>query len=250
MLKMDMLQNETLAIILAAGKGTRMKSDLPKVLHCINGKPLLHYVLQASKQSVTASNTYIIVGHQAKLVQNTFPDELSLNFVEQTEQLGTGHAVMQAIPYLQNRVGQVLILCGDTPLLTADTLKKLIAKQKESQAGAIVLTADLADPKHYGRIIRSADDEILAIREYRDCSPAEQQIKEINSGVYCFDVESLIFALQKLTTDNDQNEYYLTDTLEILNNNGKIVKAFKTDTADEIAGINTIEELQEAEKAM
>lgn len=245
-----MLQNETLAIILAAGKGTRMKSDLPKVLHCINGHPLLYYVLQASQYSVAKSNTFIIVGHQAEAVKRTFQSESSLNYVEQTEQLGTGHAVMQAIPHLQNRVGQVLILCGDTPLITAGTILKLVAKQKQSQAGAAVLTADLTDPKHYGRIIRSSNDEILAIREYRDCSPAEKLVNEINSGVYCFDIQALIVALEKLTPNNDQNEYYLTDTLEILRNSGKSIQALKTNNPEEISGINTVEELHQAEQAM
>jgi len=245
-----MQTDQTIAVILAAGKGTRMKSNLPKVLHTIQGIPLLDYVLRAVKKIANLQPIYVIVGHQADQVKQTFKHHADLRFVEQTEQLGTGHAVMQAAPYLKNKTGRVLLLCGDTPLLTSQTLENLIYTQKSSQASAVVLTADYEDPGHYGRILRAEDGDVRAIREYRDCTEAEREIKEINAGVYCFDLQDCLFALQHLQTNNDQHEYYLTDTLEILRKNGKIIKAFKTDHPEEIQGINTIQELEEIAKSV
>ncbi|MFH1429361.1 MAG: NTP transferase domain-containing protein [Candidatus Margulisiibacteriota bacterium] len=245
-----MSNNKQIAIVLAAGKGTRMKSDLPKVLHTINGHPLLQYVLDAISQAHGFNDIYVIVGHRAELVIKEFSSQKELTFVEQKEQLGTGHAVMQACPHLQNTSGSVVILCGDTPLLTSKTIASMIDYQKETKAAVVVLTADLNDPAHYGRIIRTHNGDVLAIREFRDCTEPEKQIKEINSGVYCFDIQKLLFALDHLTSDNDQKEFYLTDTLEILKANGNTIKAIKANTPQEISGINTLDELKEIEGIM
>ncbi|MFC1478296.1 NTP transferase domain-containing protein [Candidatus Margulisiibacteriota bacterium] len=243
-----MSNDKQIAIVLAAGKGTRMKSDLPKVLHTINGAPLLQYVLDSINSIQGFDDIYVIVGHKAELVIREFTKQEHLTFIEQKEQLGTGHAVMHVCPYLQNISGNVVVLCGDTPLLTSQTISSLISFQKETKAAAVVLTADLDDPAHYGRIIRDHNGNVLAIREFRDCTEPEKQIKEINSGVFCFDIQQLLFALDRLTSDNDQKEFYLTDTLEILKANGKTIKAVKTDDPQEISGINTVTELKETEE--
>ena len=243
-----MPNDQIIAIILAAGKGTRMKSDLPKVLHEIHNRPLLQYVISATQKIKNLNRIITIVGHQSDLVKKTFKHTKELQFVEQNEQLGTGHAVMQASPLLENSGGQVLVLCGDTPILTGKTLQNIVDYHKNTKSSAVVLTADLDKPMHYGRIIRSTEDNVLAIREFRDCSEPEKQIKEINSGVYCFNINDLLEALQNLTTDNKQKEYYLTDTLEILSKKGKTIKALKTNNPLEITGINTVEELETVSK--
>ncbi|MFC1596030.1 NTP transferase domain-containing protein [Candidatus Margulisiibacteriota bacterium] len=240
-----MENTQNIALILAAGKGTRMKSDLPKVLHTIHGTPLLQFVLNTTRKIPGLTNIFIVIGHQAENIRKAFNDQPNLTFIEQLQQLGTGHAVMQAESYLQGLTGSVLILCGDTPLLSDKTLIRLLKHQQETKAAAVVLTADLDDPGHYGRIIRSHDDEVLAIREYRDCTEQEKNIKEINSGVFCFDIQELLATLKHLSTDNDQNEYYLTDTLEILNSQDKHIKAVKTADPNEIIGINSKAELDE-----
>lgn len=231
------------AVVLAAGKGTRMKSDLPKVLHEIAGKPLLGHVLDTVR-AVGIDHTVVVVGHKAELVQETCGGA-DLAFVRQEPQLGTGHAVQMAVPELRPG-GYTVVLAGDVPLLRASTLEKLIAGTIESRAAAVVLTCLVPDAGAYGRIVKNAAGEVQKIVEARDATAAELAIGEYNTGVFCFQTEQLIEALGSLTTDNEQGEYYLTDTVAYLVGKGRSVTAVVTRDPDEVVGINTVAELAAA----
>jgi len=233
-------------IIMAAGKGTRMHSDLPKVLHKANGKPLVEYVLDTSN-ALDPEKIVLIIGHQAEMVKEATAD-FKVIAALQEPQLGTGHAVMQANNALRNFEGEVLILSGDAPLVTLNSLQQLIAFHRAQNAVATVLTADLADPSGYGRVIRhNNSDIVLKIVEHKDATEEERAVREINSGIYLFNTPVLFQALGEITTNNAQNEYYLTDVFGICFKSGKRVCAFKTENPDEIVGINTPEQLREAE---
>lgn len=236
-------------IIMAAGKGTRMKSDMAKVLHEANGRPIVEYVLDKSV-SLKPEKIVLIVGHQAEKVKKataTFPVEWAL----QEPQLGTGHAVMQAENALKGFTGDILILSGDAPMVRQTTLESLLESHRKENAAATVLSAELGDPSGYGRIIRHGDGgSVLKIVEHKDASGEELAVKEINSGVYVFRAGILFDALQSITNDNAQAEYYLTDVFSICFRKGLKVSAFKTGDADEIKGINTREQLLEAEKLL
>ncbi|NTV66115.1 MAG: NTP transferase domain-containing protein [Chlorobaculum sp.] len=236
-------------VIMAAGKGTRMQSDLPKVLHEANGKPLVAYVIEKS-QALDPEKIVLIVGHQADLVRQataSFPVEYAL----QQPQLGTGHAVMQSEPFLKEFEGEVIILSGDAPLFTARTLRELIGFHRSRQAVATVLTAEMEDPAGYGRIIRNGGgEEVLKIVEHKDATEEERVVNEINSGVYVFNSAELFSALHGITNQNAQGEYYLTDVFGICFGKGKKVCAFKVADANEIRGINTLEQLKEAEQLL
>lgn len=233
-------------IVLAAGKGVRMKSDLPKVFHEILGEPMLTYVLETVKK-LNPSQTYVVVGHKRDLIMDYYKD-WKLKFVIQEEQLGTGHAVMQAKSHLENFSGTVLVLAGDVPLLSEKTLKKLVDSHLKNKAAATDLTAVLDDAGNYGRIIRSEKGEILKIVEKKDASLEELKIKEINTGTFCFDKAALFKALAEVRAENAQEEYYLTDTLEILRKKNLPVFAFRAEDPSETLGVNTREELISIEK--
>jgi bifunctional UDP-N-acetylglucosamine pyrophosphorylase/glucosamine-1-phosphate N-acetyltransferase len=233
-------------IILAAGKGTRMKSDLPKVFHEILGEPMLTYVLQ-SVEELKPTKTLLVVGHKRDLIMDYYK-EWPLKFVIQDEQLGTGHAVMQAKPFLEDFTGTVLILAGDVPLLAAKTLKELLAFHHQNKAAATDLTAILPDAGNYGRIVRGTKGEIQKIVEKKDATEEELRIKEINTGTFCFEKEALFWALAQVKPNNAQQEYYLTDTLEILHQAGRPIMAWTVKDPLETLGINTKEELIEIEK--
>ena len=217
------------SVILAAGMGTRMKSKMPKVLHKVCGKPLSKWVIDASK-AAGADKVCAVVGHKA--------------------QKGTGHAVMQAIDVIKNSKGEVVILNGDTPLITAETINKAIEYHKNNGNQATVITAILDDATGYGRIVRDNDGSVLKIVEQKDASKEEKKINEVNSGMYVFDAQSLVYALDKITPNNAQGEYYLTDTLEILLSAGKKIGGYAISDNDEIRGINDRVQLNEAEKIM
>jgi UDP-N-acetylglucosamine diphosphorylase/glucosamine-1-phosphate N-acetyltransferase len=239
---------EALAVILAAGKGVRMKSDIPKVMHKILGRPMLSFVIDAVKES-GISRVLLVVGYMSEMVKDHFKGS-DVTFVEQKERLGTGHAVMQAEPYLKDFLGTVVVLAGDMPLISSKTIKGLLAHHSLNNAKATVLTAKVAEPFGYGRIVRGERARVLRIVEERDAESDEKKIKEINSGVYCFECSALLAALKEIKPENDQKEYYLTDTIEILNKKGLPVFAFTCDDPQEAIGVNTKEELLNVEKIL
>ena len=232
------------SVILAAGMGTRMKSKMPKVLHKVCGKPLSKWVIDAS-EAAGADKVCAVVGHKAETVKEVLGDVCE--FALQAEQKGTGHAVMQAIDVIKNSKGEVVILNGDTPLITAETINKAIEYHKNNGNQATVITAILDDATGYGR---DNDGSVLKIVEQKDASKEEKKINEVNSGMYVFDAQSLVYALDKITPNNAQGEYYLTDTLEILLSAGKKIGGYAISDNDEIRGINDRVQLNEAEKIM
>ena len=235
------------AIILAAGKGTRMKSDLPKVLHKVAGISMLEHVFR-SVNAIDPEKTVTVVGHKAELVEQVLAGQT--DFVRQTEQLGTGHAVMMAEPVLENLTGQTLVIAGDTPLITGESLKNLIDFHINHKNVATILTAEADNPFGYGRIVRNQHDEVLKIVEQKDASDFEQQIKEINTGTYVFDNARLFEALKNINTNNAQGEYYITDVIGIFRENGEKVGAYTLKDFDESLGVNDRVALATAEGIM
>ena len=235
------------AIILAAGKGTRMKSDLPKVLHKVAGISMLEHVFR-SVNAIDPEKTVTVVGHKAELVEQVLAGQT--DFVRQTEQLGTGHAVMMAEPVLENLTGQTLVIAGDTPLITGESLKNLIVFHINHKNVATILTAEADNPFGYGRIVRNQHDEVLKIVEQKDASDFEQQIKEINTGTYVFDNARLFEALKNINTNNAQGEYYITDVIGIFRENGEKVGAYTLKDFDESLGVNDRVALATAEGIM
>ncbi len=223
------------SIILAAGQGTRMKSKLPKVLHPLLGRPMLQYIVDAANK-VGASRTIVVVGFEGQQVIDTIGPKLE--YVWQKEQKGTGHAVMMARDILSTLTGDLLILYGDTPLLRAETIKDLVDAKRTRQAVAAVLTTEVKNAAGFGRIIRGGDGNITAIVEDKDASPAQKEIKEVNTGVYCFDIPHLLEALSEITPRNAQGEYYLTDVIKIFVEKGLKVTGWVTDAAEEVMGPN------------
>jgi UDP-N-acetylglucosamine diphosphorylase/glucosamine-1-phosphate N-acetyltransferase len=232
------------ALILAAGKGTRMKSDLAKVLHVLEGKPLLHYSLVAARKA-EADKIVVIIGHQAQKVREEFADA-GVVFVEQMPQIGTGHAVMQAKDLLAGYSGLTVILCGDVPLLKPETIKSLIEKHIAAKVKLTVLTTYPNNIKGYGRVVKDSAGNIRKIVEERDATEEEKKIGEINTGIYCADTTFLFAALEKIKNNNDQKEYYLTDIVEIAGHEGLNVQAHVAADYIEVMGINTIEQLEQA----
>ena len=241
-------KNECAAIVLAAGLGKRMHSDLAKVLHEALGKPLLDYVLEAVA-GAGVRRVVVVVGHQAERVQKAFVSA-ELIWALQVPQLGTGHAVQQAEPHFQGYDGDVLVLCGDTPLLTAATLRELARAHRASGAAATVLTAEVDDPQGYGRILRGPDGDVRGIVEEKDATPAERAVREINSGLYIFAAPALFEALHKVGADNSQREYYLTDTLAILRGAGQRIGAYRCRDPREVLGVNDPSQLRDAERIL
>ena len=233
------------AVILAAGKGTRMKSELPKVLHQIGHKPMIRYILE-KVEAIGINEISIVVGHKADEVEDALGEKYL--YAVQEPQLGTGHALQQAIPVLSSECSAVLVLCGDTPLLTQQTLQKLIDHFELSKADCTVMSTILNDGGNYGRIIRDTNDEVSAIVEARDASASQLDIREINSGVYCFDTAALNQVIHQLRPDNDQGEYYLTDIISSIRELRGKVNVFICDDPREIMGINDRAQLAEASK--
>ena len=235
------------AVILAAGKGTRMKSDLPKVLHKVAGISMLEHVFR-SVSAIEPEKTVTVIGHKAELVEQVLAGQTE--FVRQTEQLGTGHAVMMAEPVLENLTGQTLVIAGDTPLITGESLKNLIDFHINHKNVATILTAEADNPFGYGRIVRNQHGEVIKIVEQKDASDFEQQIKEINTGTYVFDNARLFEALKNINTNNAQGEYYITDLIGIFRENGEKVGAYTLKDFDESLGVNDRVALATAESIM
>ena len=237
------------SVILAAGKGTRMKSNLPKVLHEILGKALVGYVLDSVKH-ITNEN-FVIVGHHAEEVEKYVISHYeNAKTVLQSPQLGTGHAVSMICPMLENYSGQVLILCGDTPLITEDTLKKFVEYHKESKSDITVMSAIFENPTNYGRIIRDTDNSLKCIVEEKDATLEQKAIKEVNAGIYCINWAKVKSAFSQLTSNNAQGEYYLTDIIEWGKKNGLSVNAYIMENNIETFGINSRVQLAEALKLL
>ena len=234
------------AVILAAGKGTRMESDLPKVIHTIDQKPMVEYVIDAVKEA-GIQQICLIVGYKAEEVKNAVTSDVS--YAYQEEQLGTGHAVKCAKDFIGEQ-GQVLVLCGDTPLITGKTLKSAMDYHTESQNKMTVISAMVEDPTGYGRIIRDENGNFVKNVEHKDATEEERKSKEVNSGMYIFDAKDLQDALTKINNQNAQGEYYLPDTLEIIKKEGGKVGAYILEDSDEMAGVNTKVQLEEAAKIM
>ncbi|MDD6133353.1 MAG: bifunctional UDP-N-acetylglucosamine diphosphorylase/glucosamine-1-phosphate N-acetyltransferase GlmU [Selenomonadaceae bacterium] len=239
--------SDLVTVILAAGKGTRMKSKLPKVLHKAAGKSMVQHVIDAAK-AAGAKRNIVVTGFGGDMVREAIGDQAE--FAQQKEQLGTGHAVMQTADLLKDETGTVMVLCGDTPLLTGDLLKKLFDSHVEAKAKATVLTAIMPDATGYGRIIRTADGSVQKIVEHKDATEEERQVKEVNSGIYCFEAKALFESLKKVTNDNAQGEYYLPDVLEILQKQGEKIWAVAADDYESTLGINSRQQLAGAEKIL
>jgi bifunctional UDP-N-acetylglucosamine pyrophosphorylase/glucosamine-1-phosphate N-acetyltransferase len=222
-------------VILAAGKGTRMKSSRPKVLHGLAGRPIIDHVLRTA-EALRAESTTVVIGHGADDVRAALAGR-PLSFVVQSPQLGTGHALLQAEPVLAGKSGTVLLLYGDVPLLQANTLSRLLDHHRARKAAATILTTDLSEPYGYGRVAR--------IVEERDASGDERKITEINSGIYAFDLAPLFGSLQQLATDNSQGEYYLTDLVAMYRQRGLAVDTLNLDSPGELRGVNSRADLSE-----
>jgi bifunctional UDP-N-acetylglucosamine pyrophosphorylase/glucosamine-1-phosphate N-acetyltransferase len=235
------------AVVLAAGQGTRMKSKLYKVLHPVCGKPMVQHVVD-TLASMRVEDVVVVVGHGADAVRATLGERVT--YALQAEQLGTAHAVLQAVPFLEEKQGTTFILYGDTPLLSAQTLTSLLHYHEQQQAAATVLTAVFSDPTGYGRIVRNDAGEVLRIVEHKDATPGERAIREINTGIYCFDNQKLLQALKQVKNDNAQGEYYVTDCIGILREAGEKVTAFEAADPEETMGVNDRVQLSAAEAYM
>ena len=235
------------AIILAAGEGKRMKSNTPKVMHKVCGKEMINHVIDVMR-SADIEMVDVVIGKGAEEVKKGTVGR-KINYSLQEEQLGTGHAVMCANEFLKGKSGTVAIFVGDGPLITESTVRQLLNYHEKGDFKATILTSIMEEPAKYGRIIRNENEEVKKIVEFKDCSEAELLIKEINSGMYCFDIEELLNGLDRLNNNNAQEEYYLTDVIGILKNQGFKVGAFDV-PADEIAAVNSKVELADAQAIM
>ena len=238
-----------IAVVLAAGQGVRMKSDKAKVLHELCGRPMLAFVLDAMR-AAGVSEQIVVVGHGADAVKSAFAGYPSVRWALQTERKGTGHAVMMTEPELAGFEGDVVVVCGDNPLLLGETVAKVLATHRASGAACTVVTADAPNPTGYGRIVRAADGTVARIVEEKDASPDVKKIREINSGNYVFDARSLFEALKHVTADNAQKEYLLTDVVAVLRRAGKKVMSHRAADPTEVLGVNTLDQLAEAEKIL
>lgn len=231
-------------VILAAGKGTRMKSDLPKVLHPILGKPMIHYALSAAQKAADRTPV-LVIGHQAERIETALVNQ-DCEFAYQKEQLGTGHAVLQTKNLLQGKTELVLVTYGDMPAVRASTLQQLVDTQRKNNRGPVtMLTVTVEDPRGFGRVVRDDQGAVAAVVEDADASPAQREIRELNAGMYCFDAVWLWDALEKLTL-SPQGEYYLTDLIASAVNENLAVSAVSTDDRRELIGINNRVHLAEA----
>ncbi|MFQ6614622.1 MAG: NTP transferase domain-containing protein [Fidelibacterota bacterium] len=237
------MKNPLIVAILAAGKGTRMKSDLPKVLHPVGGEPMICHVIKLALK-IGADRVIAIIGHQKDRVIDTIRDT-GAEWVIQEPQLGTGHAVQQVEPLIDGKNSDLLVLSGDVPLLREQTLNRLMQTHRRSGAAATLLTARFPDPTGYGRILRNAGKGLRRIVEDKDCSPEEAAIHEINAGIYVFRTGPLFAALKSVNNQNAQGEYYLPDTLPILISRGYQVGLEVLQDPLEIQGVNTPQQLKE-----
>jgi bifunctional UDP-N-acetylglucosamine pyrophosphorylase/glucosamine-1-phosphate N-acetyltransferase len=241
--------SETLAIILAAGKGTRMKSDLPKVLCQVCGRPMVHFVLDAL-EAAGVRKKVVVVGYRADDVRKELAGRQGVAFAEQTEQLGTGHAVMMCRKELEKHQGKVIVLAGDSPLAQTDSLRAVLAEFDRVRPACLLGTLHKSDPTGLGRIVRDQAGEFVGIVEDKDATPEQKQITEVNMSTYVFDCRELLHALDKLDNNNRQREFYLTDCPSILRREGKTIRALPVLKPCEALSINTVDELKVVEAEM
>ncbi|MCG8684317.1 MAG: NTP transferase domain-containing protein [Desulfobacterales bacterium] len=233
-------------IILAAGKGTRMKSDLAKVLHPVAGKSMILHVVECA-MAVAPDHLHVIVGHQADMVKSEVSKNFSVYFAIQEALLGTGDAVRSALPGLAESIRHVLVLCGDVPLIRKKTIRNLVKGHKASGVHLSVLAVNVPEPKGYGRIIQGQEGTLLAIREEADATEGEKNINLVNSGIYCFDRDFLESGIKLIGNDNNQDEYYLTDLVEIAVSKGLKTRVEIMENPNEVIGVNTLTDLEKAE---
>ena len=229
------------ALILAAGEGKRMQSDKAKVIHELCGKAMIEWVYEAARDA-GVDKCVAIVGHKAEQVREYMGDRIE--YVLQEQRLGTGHAVRQAYSYYSSGEGYTLVLCGDAPLISSSTISNAIEYLKNGGYQAVVISADIQNPFGYGRIIRNDEGDFKKIVEHRDAGECERAVKEINSGMYVFSSKELAEVIKLLTNNNDQKEYYLTDTLEIMLSKDYKVGVYKAADSDEVLGVNDRQQLQ------
>ena len=240
------LNGPVAVIILAAGLGTRMKSNRAKVLHKLMGRPMILYVVETARQ-IAEANITLVVGHQAAEVRKIVSESMDVTYAYQDQQLGTAHAVNTALPFIPNETHEIIILYGDVPLLTPRTVRHLLKDHHIAKRDMTVLGIEMKNPTGYGRILQDEQGKVLRIVEEADASPEQKKVQSVNIGMYCIKKKCLIGTLRKVSVDNAQGEYYLTDIIEIGNRMGKTIGAVFCDDADEVVGINTWEELAAAE---
>lgn len=240
---------ERIAIILAAGQSTRMNTKMPKVLHEVCGRPMLEWVLDACRNAGVQKHI-VVVGYGKEQIMERFAGQADVEFVEQAQQKGTGHAVMCCREQLEGFSGQTLVLCGDAPLIRTETVKVLLEKHAQEKSAVTLATAVMADPAGYGRIVRDGYGNIQGIVEHNDCSQEQRAICEINPGYFCFQTPLLLKALDKITPNNAKNEYYLTDALHILLADGYKATAVTAVAEEDAMGVNNRMQLSVAGKIM
>tara|TARA_B000000565_G_scaffold149260_1_gene112944 strand:- start:373 stop:1098 length:726 start_codon:yes stop_codon:yes gene_type:complete len=240
------MNKELRVVILAAGKGTRMNSDLPKVLHKLQSKPLIDYVIDES-ELLNPKEIILVVGFKKESVIKHTQSRINLKYTTQIEQLGTGHAVLQTNELLKNRKGHILILYGDVPNIKASTLQPIVSDHISNNRDLTLITAEIDDPTGYGRIIRDKNGNLLKIVEEKDCSDDEKKIKEWNPGIYIFKIPEVFKILNNIKTNNASKEYYLTDAIGLAQQSNMQIKAIKIKNSDEVIGVNTADQLKELE---
>ena len=240
------MNKELRVVVLAAGKGTRMNSDLPKVLHKLQSKPLIDYVIDES-ELLNPKEIILVVGFKKESVIKHTQSRINLKYTTQIEQLGTGHAVLQTNELLKNRRGHILILYGDVPNIKASTLQPIVNDHISNNRDLTLITAEIDDPTGYGRIIRDKNGNLLKIVEEKDCSDDEKKIKEWNPGIYIFKIPEVFKILDNIKTNNVSKEYYLTDAIGLAQQSNMQIKAIKIKNSDEVIGVNTADQLKELE---
>ena len=240
------MNKELRVVILAAGKGTRMNSDLPKVLHKLQSKPLIDYVIDES-ELLNPKEIILVVGFKKESVIKHTESRINLKYATQIEQLGTGHAVLQTNELLKNKRGHILILYGDVPNIKASTLQPIVNDHISNNRDLTLITAEIDDPTGYGRIIRDKNGNLLKIVEEKDCSDDEKKIKEWNPGIYIFKIPEVFKILNNIKTNNASKEYYLTDAIGLAQQSNMQIKAIKIENSDEVIGVNTADQLKELE---
>ncbi len=246
---MDTYSPDLAFIVLAAGLGKRMKSNKAKVLHEVLGKPMVHHVLETATHFADR-NVYVIVGYQSEVVQSSIDKNFDVHYVYQEKQLGTGHAVSCALPYLKSQIQQIVILCGDTPLISQSTIALLIHTHRNLNNDLTVLAVNMDNPTGYGRILIKENQRIAGIVEEADATDAQRKIKIVNTGIYCVDRTFLSDAIGSLTNNNAQQELYLTDIVEIGFQKNKAITAVISEDSTEMMGVNSQEDLRIADRQM